>query len=158
MRNKLSTFTTLAIGLMFLTITSCKKETTTVDDPTVAANIKKYETTWDAIMNKGSLDLFNTTNFDKNVVFHSTPTDIVGIDSARAYYGQYLTGFSKIEFGIVDIFGQGDKLTKHWTFKGVHTGDFFGIPATGKTVFVQGSTIARMKNGIIVEEQDFFDN
>ena len=83
---------------------------------------------------------------------------MVGIDSARAYYANYLTGFSNIEFRIVDIFGQGDKLTKHWTFKGVHTGDFFGMASTGKQAFVQGSTIARMENGKIMEEQDFFDN
>ena len=50
------------------------------------------------------------------------------------------------------------QLTKHWTFKSVHTGDFFGFAPTVKTVFVEGSTIARMKNGIRVEEQDFFDN
>jgi len=37
-------------------------------------------------------------------------------------------------------------------------GVFFGIPPTGKFVSVEGSTIARMQNGIIVEEQDFFDN
>ncbi len=40
----------------------------------------------------------------------------------------------------------------------VQSRDFFGIPATGKTATVEGSTIARMKNGIIIEEQDFFDN
>ncbi len=156
MKTTLLTIPTLVIGLLFLTITSCKKET--VSDPTVAANIKKYTTVWDAIINEGKLDLFNTTNFDKNVIFHSKPTDIVGIDSARAYYANYITGFSKIKFTITEIFGQGDKITKHWKFTGVHTGDFFGIPATGKTATVEGSTIARMENGIIVEEQDFFDN
>lgn len=156
MRRKFSTITTLAIGLLFLTITSCKKET--VSDPTVAANIKKYSAVWDAIINEGKLDLFNTTNFAPKVIFHSKPTDIVGIDSARAYYANYITGFSKIKFTIMDIFGQGNKLTKHWKFTGVHTGDFFGIPATGKMASVEGSTIVRMENGIIMEEQDFFDN
>ena len=159
---KFLNFRNLAIGALCLTVAfvaSCKKESVsnTPADP-VAANIAKYSSVWDGIINGRKLDLFNETNFDKNVVFHMSPNDVVGIDSARAYYANYLTGFSNIEFRIVDIFGQGDKLTKHWTFKGVHTGDFFGIPATNKQVLVQGSTIARMENGKIMEEQDFFDN
>lgn len=39
-----------------------------------------------------------------------------------------------------------------------HTAGFFGIPATGKYVKVQGSTIVRMQNVEIAEEQDLFDN
>ncbi|MBK8195148.1 MAG: nuclear transport factor 2 family protein [Lewinellaceae bacterium] len=51
------------------------------------------------------------------------------------------------------------KLVKHWTFKGRHTGDFFGIPASGNPVEISGSTIVRMsKDGRIAGEQDFMDN
>lgn len=90
--------------------------------------------------------------------FHMTPDNVVGIKDARAYYAHFFTGFSSIKFEIKEVFGQGNKLTKHWVFSGVHTGDFFGIAPTGKSVTVQGSTIVRMENGIIMEEQDFFDN
>lgn len=159
MKPDFSTLRHLAAGFLFLALASCSKEK--VSDTatgTVATNIKKYAEVWDGIINGRNLTLFNTTNFDKNVRFHTSPADVVGIDSARAYYANYLTGFSNIRFEIRDIFGQGDKLTKHWVFSGKHTGDFFGIPATGKLVSVQGSTIARMQNGVIMEEQDFFDN
>ena len=109
-------------------------------------------------MNKEKLDEFNETNFSPNVVFHASPTDIAGIPKARTYYGTFLTAFSGIKFEIKEIFGQGNKLTKHGVFSGVHTGDFFGVAPTGKSVRVEGSTIVRMENGIIMEEQDFFDN
>ncbi len=101
--------------------------------------------------------MFNDSNFTTNVVMHANP-DIVGIDSAKAYYANYLTGFSNITFTIVDVFGQGDKLVKHWNFKGTHTGMFFGIPATGKNVNIDGVTLVRMQDGKIAEERDFFDN
>lgn len=123
----------------------------------VQNNIKKYTYVWDEIMNKGKLDLFNDQYFTKDVVMHTNP-DIVGIDSPRAYYANFLTGFSNIEFTIVDVFGQGDKFVKHWRFKGTHTGEFFGIPATGKTVSLEGTTLVRMSNGKIAEERDFYDN
>ena len=129
-----------------------------VVDTRVSDNVKMYSHVWDEIMNKGKLDMFNDSNFTKTVVMHASPADIVGIDSARQYYSQYLTGFSNIEFTIIDIFGQDDKLVKHWRFRGKHTGNFFGIPATGKEVNLEGTTLVRMENGKIAEEKDFFDN
>ena len=116
-----------------------------------------YTHTWDEIINHGRLDLFNDSNFTKDVVMHANP-DVIGIDSARALYANYVNGFSNIRFTIVDVFGQGDKLVKHWKFKGKHTGTFFGIPATGKDVDVEGATLVKMRRGKIAEEQDFFDN
>jgi len=124
----------------------------------VAKNIKMYTAVWNDIMNKGKLDLFNDSNFTQDVVFYMKPANVVGIDSARAYYGQFLTGFSNIQFTVKNVFGQDDQLVKHWQFKGTHTGMFFGIPATGKAVELDGATIVKMKAGKIASEQDFFDN
>ena len=127
-------------------------------DDSVGTNIKMYSHVWDEIINKRKLEMFSDSNFTKEVVMHASPKDAVGIDSARAYYANYLTGFSDIRFTIIDVFGMGNKLVKHWNFKGTHTGLFFGIPATGKKVDIEGVTLVRMENGKIAEEQDFFDN
>ena len=124
----------------------------------VAANIKMYTTVWDDIVNKRMLNKFNDSNFTRNVVMHASPADIVGIDSAKAYYENYLTGFSDITFTIKDVFGMENKLVKHWNFRGTHTGVFFGIPATNKKVDIDGVTLVRMENGKIAEERDFMDN
>ncbi len=124
---------------------------------TVASNIKMYTHVWDEIINHRRLDMFNDSNFTKDVVMHVHP-DKVGIDSARAYYANYLTGFSDVTFTIKDVFGMGNKLVKHWNFKGTHTGVFLGIPPTGKKVDIEGVTLVRMEKGKIAEEQDFFDN
>jgi steroid delta-isomerase-like uncharacterized protein len=152
----------LLLTIVFATLFACNSshsdtpKETTVD--TVAANIKMYTNVWDEIVNKKKLDKFNDTNFTKNVVMHASPTDVVGIASVRAYYANYLTGFSDISFTIKDVFGMGNKLVKHWNFKGTHTGLFFGIPATNKKVDIDGVTLVRMENGKIAEERDFLDN
>lgn len=154
---------TIPVFVLFMVFVSCtsNQKTDLVNTNTardsVAANIKMYSHVWDEIINHGKLDLFNDSNFTTDVVMHAHP-DILGIDSARAYYANYLTGFSNISFIIHDVFGQGNKLVKHWEFKGKHTGTFFGIPATGKDVDIEGVTLVKMKNGKIAEEQDFFDN
>ncbi len=125
---------------------------------TTQENIKMYTQVWDDIVNKREIDKINNQNFDPNVVLVTSPENIVGIEGFKAYYQNYLTGFSDITFTIKDVFGQGDKIVKQWNFKGTHTGDFFGIPATGKTVDVDGVTLVKMKNGKIAQEQDFMDS
>lgn len=144
------------VALPILSCSSANKPGTIVID-SVDANIKMYSHVWDEIVNHGKLDMFNDSNFTTNVVMHVNP-DIVGIDSARAYYANYITGFSDITFTIKDVFGQGNKLVKHWNFKGKHTGDFFGIVPTGKVIDIDGVTLVRMQNGKIAEERDFLDN
>lgn len=147
----------IAAILFFADCTTKEKTSPEKIDP-VEANIKMYKHVWDEIINKGKLELFNDSNFAKDVVMHVMPTDIIGIDTARAYYSNYLTGFSNIVFTIKDVFGQGDKLVKHWNFSGTQTGVFFGIPASEKKVSIDGVTLVRMSKGKIAEERDFFDN
>ena len=83
---------------------------------------------------------------------------VESIKAVSDLYANYLTGFSNIKFTVKDCFGQGNKIAKHWIFEGTHTGEFFGIAATGKHVKVEGVTLVRMEGDRIAEEQDFFDN
>ena len=150
--------------LLSFTVTSCKNEPSAecvqleTASKQLATNLKMYESTWDEIINKGKIDLINETNFDTNITLVTSPENIVGIEGFKAYYNNYLTGFTNVTFTIVDVFGQGDKIVKHWNFKGKHTGEFFGIPATDKDVNVDGVTLVKMKDGKIAQEQDFMDN
>lgn len=152
------TLTPLIIYLISgaLIVTSCNQYS---KDTKVEDNIKKYTLVWDEVLNKGKLNMINDTNFSPNVVCYNGLTPpIHGIDSTKIFYGNYLTGFSNIQFIMNDVFGQDNKLVKHWTFKGKHTGDFFGIPATGKNVDIEGTTLVKMEEGKIILERDFFDN
>ncbi|WP_223033135.1 ester cyclase [Hanstruepera marina] len=121
-------------------------------------DIEMYSSVWDDIINKGELDKINNTYFDENITLVTSPENVVGIDNFKGYYSNFITGFSNPNFTIKDIFGQGDKLVKHWHFTGKHTGDFFGIPPTNKTVDIEGTTLVKMKDGKIAQEQDFMDN
>ena len=125
---------------------------------TLEKNITMYETVWNKVINDRQIDLINENYFDKDVAALATSGgDIIGLENFKNYYNNYLTGFSDAEFTIVDIFGQGDKMVKHWNFKGTHDGDFFGVPATGKPVDISGTTLIKMKDGKIASEQDYMD-
>lgn len=124
----------------------------------VEKNLKMYEDTWDNIINKRQINEINSENFDQNITLITSPQNIVGIEEFKAYYQNFLTGFSEVTFTIIDVFGQNDKIVKHWNFKGKHTGEFFGISATGNTVDIDGVSLVKMINGKIAQEQDFMDN
>ena len=145
--------TTIAATLILVASSFAQKA-----EPAIDAKIKKYVHVWDEIINKGKLELFNDSNFTTNIVIHASPQDVVGLKDVKTYYANYVTGFSNIKFTVKDCFGQGNKIAKHWIFEGTHTGEFFGIAATGKAVKVDGVTLVRMEGDKIAEEQDFFDN
>ena len=108
------------------------------------------------VINEGRSNILDSAYVD-DAVLHTIP-EVKGKANAKAYYENYITGFSNRKFTVKEIFADGDKLVKYWQFKGKHTGPFFGILATGKDVDVSGVTIAKMKDGKIAEEQDFMDN
>ena len=145
----------LVIALISLLFVSCKNESAE-REKVAQANIDSYSKTWELVVNEGKVNVLDTA-YAPEIVLHTVP-EIKGIAGAKAYYANFVTGFSNRKFIVKDMYASGDKVTKYWQFKGTHTGDFMGIPATGKTVDIEGCTIARMVNGKIVEERDFMDN
>ena len=49
------------------------------------------------------------------------------------------------------LVAEGDKVVEYFTTTGKHTGEFLGIPATGRDTSVQGMSIFRIANGKVVE-------
>lgn len=143
----------LLLAIAFLSISTVFAQKSNIEK-----DLKMYEQVWSDIVNKGQIELINDKNFDPNVVQINNTGNLEGITAFRDYYQNFLTGFSDIKFTVKNIFGQDNKIVKHWNFTGKHTGDFFGIPATGKRVDVEGVTLVKMKDGRIAQEQDFMDN
>lgn len=136
-------------------LASCKSENDTKAELS-KSNIAYYSNVWEVAINEGRTNILDTAYVD-DAVLHTVP-EIKGKANAKAYYDNFVTGFSERKFVIKQIFADGDQLVKYWQFTGKHTGPFFGIPATGKSVDVIGCTIVKMKDGKIAEEQDFMDN
>ncbi|WP_396197096.1 ester cyclase [Flavobacterium sp.] len=119
-------------------------------------NVDFYTKVWEQVINEGKVNVLDTA-YAESIVLHTLP-EIKGIKDAKAYYAGFVTGFSNRKFTVKRMFADGENLVKHWQFTGTHTGVFMGIPATGRTVNIEGCTIAKIVDGKIVEEQDFMDN
>lgn len=142
-------FVLLSMAVLFASCTN--------PDSQVQENIKMYTNVWDEILNKGNIDMIDT-HFASNYVSKTVTSTVNGKTEAKAYYGTFLTGFSDIEFVVEEIFGKEDRLVKRWIFNGTHTGEFSGIPPTGKKITVKGVSVARIVDGKIAEELDYMDD
>ncbi len=151
MKKKHQFYLLLSASLLLSSCFSGEKKTITEE------NIKSYSRTWDEIVNKGNIKLFDT-DFSPNVSYDNVTTHLEGIDDVKKYFSEYVTGFSNREFKVMEIYGEGDHVIKRWSFTGTHTGDFAGIKATGKRITVEGVSIAVMKYGKIVTERDYSDD
>ena len=150
----------IIILLSLLSTISCQNNTNNKKQASTSLQLEKdlemYQNVWNSFL-AGDTSVVNNKNFTEDVIIVTSNGDLVGIDACKEFYLNYLNGFSDIEWTIVDAFGQGNKLIKHWNFKGKHTGDFFGIPATGNSLNLSGTTIVTMREGRIAKEHDFFD-
>ena len=128
------------------------------DKEYVENNVQMYVSVWESTFSEKNIELVTSENFHEDVTVVTATGNITGIENFKAYYANYINGFSDGEFSVVNAFGQGDKLVKQWNFKGTHDGDFFGIPATNTSLDLSGTTIVKMKDGKVLQEEDFFDN
>ncbi|MEU4165789.1 ester cyclase [Streptomyces sp. NPDC026665] len=77
--------------------------------------------------------------------------DTMGLDAIRREMEMWRGGFD-FTFTIDDQIAEGDRVCSRWTWSGTHTGDFMGIPASGKQVSMTGTTIFRCnEDGKIAE-------
>lgn len=155
--------TIIPITTMMILITSCgspsadsKTKKIISDQEQLEKDIAMYQDTWLRFLN-GETSVVNKERFQEDVVVVTSQGDLVGIEACKKHYMNFLTGFSNIEFTIPEVIGQGNRLVKHWNFKGTHTGDFFGMPASGNKLNLSGTTLVTIKDGKIAKEHDFFD-
>lgn len=59
---------------------------------------------------------------------------------------------------IHDMFAAGDYVFTDLTWTATHTGDYFGVPATGETATHPGIVVRRLEDGKIVESWEMFDD
>ena len=74
-----------------------------------------------------------------------------GMEGAKAAHRLMLVGFPDYQTVIDDLVAEGDKVAARITMSGTNTGNFMGIPPTGKHVSFTGIYIARIADGKIVE-------
>lgn len=81
-----------------------------------------------------------------------------GKEGVRQFFAIYLDAFPDLHFEPEEIIVSGDKAIGRLRCTGTNTGDFMGMPATGKSVVVKGIDILRFgDDGLAHEHWGSFD-
>ena len=112
---------------------------------------KKIVQRYQEAYNRNNLDALEQIMSDEVL----TPTSLSGfppgLEGAKAIHRKTLIGMPDIHTEIDELIAEGDKVVARCTMTGTHTGDFFGIPANGKSISVNAVYIVRIADGRIVE-------
>lgn len=112
---------------------------------------KKIVRRYQEIYNSNHLDSLEEVVSENLLTPRIMPGIPSGIEGAKAAHQIMLTGFPDYQTVINDLIAEGDRVVARITMSGTHTGNFMGIPATGKWVEFTGIYIARIADGKIVE-------
>jgi len=109
------------------------------------------------VLNQKDLDLVDEF-YATDYVFHvpGNPT-IRSSEGFKQYFSTLFAAFPDFHITIEDIFAEGDKVVSRLTMRGTQTGEFMGIPPTGKQTTATGILINRFADGKIVEDWESYD-
>ena len=151
--------TVIGLVALFVVLTGCQDQETSQlrDQQLLEAKNKEFIQSY-------TEDFWNTHNieaFDKyyaaDFVVHFANGD-QNREQAKGLYQAYFAAFPDLHITTDDLVAEGDKVTKVWTAKCTHTGEFMGIPATNNKLAVKGIEVFRLADGKIAELWASMDN
>ena len=80
-----------------------------------------------------------------------------GADGFKPFFRQFREAFPEVNVVVEDAIAEGDKVAARCSVRGHHRGGTLGFAATDRPVEFTGMTIARVRDGKIVEAWNNFD-
>ncbi len=90
-------------------------------------------------------------------VHRSPGEEMHGPEALKALFESYRSAFPNLSARIEDLVVSDDKAVIAFTLTGTHSGDFMGIPPTGKEIVVHAMVLSRFRQGKIAEEWELVD-
>jgi predicted ester cyclase len=117
---------------------------------------------WGPTYNRGVVDELASP---KMLLQYSLHEPRRGRDDIKAFMADFRAAFPDLAFaGAADLIAEGDYVVGRWVGGGTHTGPAFSdfligsLPAsTGRKMRFTGTTVLRLQNGLIVEENGLDD-
>jgi steroid delta-isomerase-like uncharacterized protein len=97
--------------------------------------------------NVGLLDELAVPDYDEHSPLPGQPN---GIEGLKARVGAILAAFHPV-FALHEVLAEDDTVVAYWTNTGTHTGEFMGIPPSGRIVTISGVDIHRLRDGRMAE-------
>jgi steroid delta-isomerase-like uncharacterized protein len=110
------------------------------------------------LINAHDIDAFGVMLADDFVEHEELPGGEPTRDGVKDFFRMQIAAFPDLAMTVEDVVDGGDKVVARVRFTGTHTGDFMGMPATGRAVDVQLIDIMRFAgDGLVHEHWGVFD-
>lgn len=86
-----------------------------------------------------------------NFMAHIGATPAMNLHDFQKFQTTYYASFSQSQITLEDMVAEDDKVAFRGVVRAVHTGDFNGIPVSGKSIAVPVIGMAKITDGKIVE-------
>jgi steroid delta-isomerase-like uncharacterized protein len=109
------------------------------------SNKQVIEAFIEEVVNRGKLERANDLVKEDFVELDPLPGQKQGREGLKAVIHQMRTAFPDIHWTVNAMVAEGDKVVTRFEWTGTHRDEFLGIPATGRSVSVNGVVIDRLE-------------
>jgi steroid delta-isomerase-like uncharacterized protein len=88
----------------------------------------------------------------------AVPEGITGKEGLNTQMAMLYKAFPDLDLKMADVIAQGDKVLVRFEAPGTHTGEFAGIPATGKVATWKGLVLYQVKDGKLIRAWATWDD
>lgn len=82
---------------------------------------------------------------------------IRGRKKLKASFSDIFDAFPNVKWELKSLFSAGDRVAVEWVETGTQTGDWVGIPATGKSYSIRGASLVELRKGKISRETSYWN-
>ena len=119
--------------------------------PAEEANLAVVRTFFDVGPSSGDLAAADALLADHFALHVPLPVSEPGIDAINDIITSCRAAFGELHVTIDGMTADGDLVTCRFTARGTHTGEFMGVPPTGRPITMTGIEIFRLEDGKIAE-------
>jgi predicted ester cyclase len=111
----------------------------------------------------GGNERLASSGYAPYAVLQRSPIELYsGRDAIGAHYAQLrdairVAGITIDHVAVQPVDSKGIRIAVRWTAAGTHTGDYLGLPATDRSVYLLGTTHWRIENNRVAREWTVFD-
>ena len=109
-----------------------------------AAIMKKF---YNEVANMGNMAMIDELISDSFMEHEQVPGGAQGKDAVKGWFTMLHSGMPDVKFTIIDMVAHGDKVWTYYKMTGTQSGEFMGMPASGKKIEVNGVDIVQFKDG-----------
>jgi predicted ester cyclase len=160
-------------GMLALAFAAGLVLTASAQPPAASAGVTKQGRTHDAcgpdarkeearnreLLHDYHVEVWEQGHFDRaasylapGFVAHSAPVLPGGQTAGPDFFPRFLGAFSDLSSHEDAILSRCDRVALQWTITATHTGDFFGIAPTGRTVRFSGMDVLRVRDGKFTDQ------